>query len=69
MPLRRISNGSRIIDSFNTDVSTPNDTGANWQLPRFGVFGPVYIDFKTLKRTPKLSTDWFHEAAKHNAVV
>jgi len=32
-------------------------------------FGLVHVDFKTQKRTPKLSADWFHEAASRNAVV
>jgi beta-glucosidase len=32
-------------------------------------FGLVYVDFKTQKRTPKLSAEWFREAAKQNAVV
>jgi beta-glucosidase len=32
-------------------------------------FGLVYVDFKTQKRTPKLSAHWFREAAKRNAVV
>ena len=32
-------------------------------------FGLVYVDFKTQKRTPKLSAAWFHEAAARNAVV
>jgi beta-glucosidase len=32
-------------------------------------FGMVYVDFKTQKRTPKLSAAWFHEAAARNAVV
>jgi beta-glucosidase len=32
-------------------------------------FGLVYVDFKTQKRTPKLSASWFREAAKRNAVV
>jgi beta-glucosidase len=32
-------------------------------------FGLVYVDFKTQKRTPKLSAAWFREAAKRNAVV
>jgi len=32
-------------------------------------FGLVYIDFKSQKRTPKLSVDWFREAAARNAVV
>jgi beta-glucosidase len=32
-------------------------------------FGLVYVDFKTQKRTPKLSAEWFREAAARNAVV
>ena len=32
-------------------------------------FGLVYVDFKTLKRTPKLSASYFREAAARNAVV
>lgn len=32
-------------------------------------FGIVYVDFKTLKRTPKLSARWYREAARRNAVV
>jgi beta-glucosidase len=32
-------------------------------------FGLVYVDFKTQKRTPKLSASWFREAARCNAVV
>jgi beta-glucosidase len=37
---------------------------------RFGNrYGLIYVDFKTLKRTPKLSAQWFREAARRNAVV
>jgi beta-glucosidase len=32
-------------------------------------FGLVYVDFKTQKRIPKLSAQWFREAARRNAVV
>jgi beta-glucosidase len=32
-------------------------------------FGLVYVDFKTQKRTPKLSAAYFREAARKNAVV
>jgi beta-glucosidase len=32
-------------------------------------FGLVYVDFNTQKRTPKLSAQWFREAARRNAVV
>jgi beta-glucosidase len=32
-------------------------------------FGLIYVDFATLERTPKLSAEWFREAARQNAVV
>jgi len=32
-------------------------------------FGLVYVDFKTQKRTPKLSAAYFREAIAKNAVV
>jgi beta-glucosidase len=32
-------------------------------------FGLVYVDYKTQKRTPKLSAQYFREAAARNAVV
>jgi beta-glucosidase len=32
-------------------------------------FGLVYVDFKTQKRTAKLSASYFREAAAQNAVV
>jgi len=32
-------------------------------------FGVIYVDFETLERTPKLSAEWFREAARQNAVV
>jgi beta-glucosidase/6-phospho-beta-glucosidase/beta-galactosidase len=32
-------------------------------------FGLIYVDFKTERRTPKLSATWFREAATRNAVV
>ena len=32
-------------------------------------FGLIYVDFDTLERTPKLSAEWFREAARCNAVV
>jgi len=32
-------------------------------------FGLIYVDFKTQKRTPKLSAQWFRQAALCNAVV
>jgi beta-glucosidase len=32
-------------------------------------FGLIYVDFDTLERIPKLSAEWFREAAQQNAVV
>jgi beta-glucosidase len=32
-------------------------------------FGLIYVDFETQQRTPKLSAEWFKEAARQNAVV
>ena len=32
-------------------------------------FGLIYVDFDTLERRPKLSAEWFKEAARRNAVV
>lgn len=32
-------------------------------------FGLIHVDFDTLERRPKLSADWFREAARRNAVV
>lgn len=32
-------------------------------------FGIIYVDFDTLERRPKLSAEWFREAARRNAVV
>ncbi len=32
-------------------------------------FGIHYVDFKTLKRTPKLSAEWYRQVIAHNAVI
>ncbi|MGA8673369.1 MAG: family 1 glycosylhydrolase, partial [Terracidiphilus sp.] len=32
-------------------------------------FGIHYVDFKTLKRTPKLSAEWYKDVIAKNAVV
>lgn len=32
-------------------------------------FGIIYVDFDTQQRIPKLSAEWFHEAASRNAIV
>jgi beta-glucosidase len=40
-----------------------------WMAGYGNRFGIVYVDFKTQKRTPKMSAMWFREAARRNAVV
>jgi beta-glucosidase len=40
-----------------------------WSAGYGNRFGIVYVDFETLERTPKLSAEWFREAARQNAVV
>jgi beta-glucosidase len=40
-----------------------------WMAGYGNRFGMVYVDFKTQKRTPKMSASWFREAARRNAVV
>jgi len=40
-----------------------------WNAGYGNRFGIVYVDFKTQKRTPKLSAAWFREAAARNAVA
>ncbi len=40
-----------------------------WQDGYSRRFGIVYVDFKTQKRTPKLSSHWYSQVMKVNAVV
>ena len=40
-----------------------------WMAGYGNRFGMVHVDFETQKRTPKLSAEWFREAARRNAVV
>jgi beta-glucosidase len=40
-----------------------------WSAGYGNRFGLVYVDFKTQKRTPKMSAMWFREAARRNAIV
>ena len=40
-----------------------------WSVGYSKRFGIHYVDFKTLKRTPKLSAAWYREAIRRNAVV
>lgn len=48
----------------------PRSAATSRQRPAWGNrFGPVYVDFDTLERKPKLSAEWFREAARQNAVV
>ena len=51
----------------------PKHIAADSSLKAYDVaffeYGIVYVDFKTQKRIPKLSAQWFREAARRNAVV
>lgn len=40
-----------------------------WTASYGNRFSIVYVDFTTLERTPKLSAEWFRQAARQNAVV
>jgi len=40
-----------------------------WNAGFSNRFGIIYVDFETLERIPKLSAEWFAEAARNNAVV
>jgi beta-glucosidase len=40
--------------------------GVDGDSTRFGI---VYVDFKTQKRTPKLSAEFYKEVIDRNAVV
>ena len=52
-----------------TATSTGAQDNIEW-VDGFGTrFGFIYVDFDTLERKPKLSAEWFREAARHNAVV
>jgi beta-glucosidase len=60
-----------------TAEGVPVDGCFHWSAPDnlewiagFGNrFRLVYVDFDTLERKPKLSAEWFQEAARRNAVV
>jgi len=57
----------RVAQAY-TDVLAAQDN-LEW-VDGFGKrFGLIYVDFETLERTPKLSAEWFREAARRNAVV
>ena len=40
-----------------------------WMAGYGNRFGIVHVDFKTLKRTPKISGQWFRQAARDNSVA
>jgi beta-glucosidase len=51
-----------------TATGSPTSAG-RWMDGSGNRFGLIYVDFDTPVRTPKLSADWFREAARQNAVV
>jgi len=60
--------GSRTALDVTVALSSV-DTAGNESFGFGDRFGIVHVDFETQKRTPKLSADWFREAARQNAVV
>jgi hypothetical protein len=63
--------GFNIMLAGGMNLARDGRNGRNFEwLDGYGNrFGLVYVDFKTQKRTPKLSAQWFREAARRNAVV
>jgi beta-glucosidase/6-phospho-beta-glucosidase/beta-galactosidase len=52
------------------ETEAPTSIGRRFPDGFYGTrFGLIYVDFDTLERTPKLSAEWFREAARQNAVV
>jgi glycosyl hydrolase family 1 len=70
MPSRAEPPGAAYASPSHPSVSVGRP-GDNFEwMDGFGNrFGLVYVDFDTLERTPKLSAEWFREAARSNAVI
>jgi beta-glucosidase len=64
--LQRATAAGVPVDGFFYWSSQDN---LEWNAGFGNRFGLVYVDFETQKRTPKLSAEWFREAARQNAVV
>jgi beta-glucosidase len=64
--LQRATNEGVPVDGYFYWSSQDN---FEWNAGFGSRFGVVYVDFETLERTPKLSAEWFREAARQNAVV
>jgi len=64
--LQRASSEGVPVDGYFQWSSQDNFEWINGYGDRFGL---IYVDFGTLERTPKLSAEWFREAARQNAVV
>jgi beta-glucosidase len=62
-------NGCAAADQLSGYFHSSAQDNLEW-LAGFGDrFGLIYVDFKTVERTPKLGAQWFREAAHRNAVV
>src|SRR5215475_1511728 len=64
--LQRATSEGVPVDGYFHWSSQDNFEWVNGFGDRFGL---IYANFDTLERTPKLSAQWFREAARHNAVV
>src|SRR5215510_2758914 len=64
--LQRATSEGVPVDGYFHWSSQDNFEWVNGFGDRFGL---IYVNFDTLERTPKLSAQWFREAARHNAVV
>jgi beta-glucosidase len=64
--LQRATSEGVPVDGYFHWSSQDNFQWVNGFGDRFGL---IYVDFDTQERTPKLSAEWFREAARQNAVV
>ena len=68
-PFRPDAQRAQLLTKAAREAASSMQDNFEW-VDGFGNrFGLVYVDFKTQKRTPKLSAQWFRETARRNAVV
>lgn len=59
---KAIQDGANVIGYFQWTLLD----NFEWRLGYTSRFGIVYVDFKTLKRYPKLSAYWFQRLLRRN---
>jgi beta-glucosidase len=64
--LQRATSEGVLVDGYFHWSAQDNFEWVDGYGTRSGLF---YVDFDTLERTPKLSAEWFREAARANALV